>query len=262
MSTMPDTTVSFEQMLGHLATRHKLDLRGYKFTTLRRRTRRRMEQLRVPDHSKYLDFVDKNPGEVTELLYTVLINVTKFFRDRAAWDVMREQVLPLIFKGKRPGDSIKIWSAGCSTGEEAYSIALLIADYLGPKFRDYDIKIYGTDQDELALQVARKGEYKVDALSGIPEEYRKLLVMKAASFRLDRDVRRLVIFGRGNIVTDAPISHVNLLICRNLLIYFEPSAQRLIMNRLRYAIDPGGVLFLGKSESQLRASPHFISLNN
>src|SRR5215813_1267862 len=104
---MSDSPVSFEQMLGELAVRHKLDLRGYKFTTLRRRTRRRMEQLRLADHNTYLKFIEDNPGEVTELLYTVLINVTKFFRDAAAWQVVRQEVLPALFKDHHPGETFK-----------------------------------------------------------------------------------------------------------------------------------------------------------
>jgi two-component system, chemotaxis family, CheB/CheR fusion protein len=259
-ATVP--TVTFEQMLSEFATRHKLDLRGYKFTTLRRRTKRRMEQLRIPNYDAYLKYVEQNPAEVTELLYTVLINVTKFFRDGAAWQALRDDVLPELLRHHVMGERLKVWCAGCSTGEEAYSVALLVADYFGPHLKDNDVKIYATDQDDQALQVARKGEYKTEALSGIPQAYRRFLTIGPDTFRLEREVRRLVIFGRSNIISDAPISHVDLLICRNLLIYFEQSAQRHIMGRLRYAVDPGGVLFLGKSESQLRSSEHFVPINS
>src|SRR3954468_21835838 len=262
MNTMASTSASFENMLARLASEHKLDLRGYKNSTLWRRTKRRMEQLRIATHDEYMQYVDKNPGEVNELLYAVLINVTKFFRDLTAWHVLGRDVLPMLFENHPAGETFKVWSAGCSTGEEAYSAALLIADFLGPKLKEHDIKVYATDNDDQALQIARKGQYPVAAMSGIPPEFRKYLVVTGDTFRLERDVRRLVIFGRSNITQDAPISHVNLLICRNLLIYFDPSAQQNIMARLRYAVEPGGVLFLGKSESQLRSSPHFRIVNS
>jgi two-component system CheB/CheR fusion protein len=255
------TAVSFEQLLGELAQHHKLDLRGYKYSTLMRRTRRRMEQLRIADHRQYLDFITERPGEVNELLHTVLINITKFFRDPAAWEVLRHRVLPNLFARHQPGDTFKIWCAGCSTGEEPYSIALLVAEHLGERLNDLDIKIYGTDEDEHALQIARKGEYRLEVLHGIPTTLRHFVQADSQKFRIDREVRRLVIFGRSNIVTDAPISHVNLLICRNLLIYFDVSAQQRIMNRLQYALHPGGVLFLGKSESQLRSSRYFAPID-
>src|SRR5438309_7449771 len=136
MKTMASTTASFEHMLHRLASEHKLDLRGYKTSTLWRRTRRRMEQLRIADHDAYMAYIDKNPGEVNELLYTVLINVTKFFRDLSAWHVLRTDVLPMLFKNHPKGETFKVWCAGCSTGEEAYSIALLLADFLGPQLKD------------------------------------------------------------------------------------------------------------------------------
>lgn len=254
--------LTFEQMLTELATRHKLELRGYKFSTLHRRAQRRMEQVRVQDYASYLRYVEENPEEATELLHTVLINVTRFFREAAAWHVLRNDVLPDLLHHHRTGETLKVWCVGCSTGEEPYSIALLIADYFGSDLKDNDIKIYGTDDDDDALRLARKGVYKLNALTSIPARYRRLLKVGADSFQMQRDVRRLVIFGRSNVVSAPPISRVQLLICRNLLIYFEQSAQEHIMKRFAYALEAGGVLFLGKSESQLRSNQYFAPLDS
>jgi two-component system CheB/CheR fusion protein len=154
-----------------------------------------------------------------------------------------------------------VWCAGCATGEEAYSVAILLFELLGSRMREYEIKIYATDNDEHALSVARHAEYPPEALRGVRPEIKARYFTGEKVLRVTREVRRLVIFGRSNILSDAPISHVDLLVCRNLLIYFDPAAQARIMARFRYALNDGGVLFLGKSESQLKRNPDFIPIN-
>ncbi len=247
--------------MSELAQRHHLDLRGYKRSTLFRRTHRRMAQMRVQDYAEYLQFILEHPGEVNELLHTVLINVTKFFRDPAAWEVLRTEALPLMLENHSPGEPLKLWSVGCSTGEEPFSLALMLAHHLGPRLAEYEVKIYASDQDDRALQIARKAVYPNEALPYIPQRYHDALIRGPETFSLAREVRKLVIFGRSNIVTDAPITHVDLLVCRNMLIYFDPPAQRHILNKLDCAVEPGGILFLGKSESQLRNNAFFQPLN-
>ena len=254
--------LSLKDFLAQLAEERGLELRGYKHTTLDRRIRRRLAQLKIGGLQQYLDFVARNPDEINDLLNTVLINVTEFFRDPQAWEILRENILPRITRDLRHGDSLRIWSAGCASGEEAYSVAIAIAEHFGPEIEDYEIKIYATDIDDDALNTARRAEYPASLLRRVPRELRKKYFTGDKILRLARGVRRLVIFGKGNLASDAPISHVRLLICRNVLIYFDSAPQESIMKRLHYALDPGGILFLGKSESQIRSASLFRPLDS
>jgi len=253
--------VSLKDLLQEFAEGRGFDFRGYKKTTLERRLRRRMFQLNIGSFADYSDYVRKNTGEINELLNTILINVTEFFRDAPGWEILAREILPGLLKPLKAGHSFRAWSAGCASGEEAYSIAILLAEHFGTRIQEYDIKIYATDIDEEALNMARRGEYPAEALRRMRPEWREKYFHGKDLLRVDREVRRLVIFGRSNLALDAPISHVNLLTCRNLLIYFEPDLQKQILNRLHYALDPGGILFLGKSESQLTNSAQFRRLN-
>src|SRR6266852_551862 len=249
--------LSLKDLLHQLAERRGLELRGYKVTTLERRIRRRMFQLKIGNFQEYLDFFTHSPNEINDLLNTILINVTEFFRDPQAWEVLRKPILPYLCRGLRSGDPLRVWSAGCASGEEAYSAAILIAEHFGSKLADYDVKIYATDIDDDALNTARRAEYAAKLLRRVPPELRAKYFTGDKVMRVNRDVRRLVIFGKSNLAFDAPISHVKLLICRNALIYFDAATQERIMMRLHYALAPGGILFLGKSESQLRSASLF-----
>ncbi|HEY6972067.1 MAG TPA: CheR family methyltransferase [Candidatus Angelobacter sp.] len=252
---------SLKDLVRELAEERGVDFRGYKPTTLERRIRRRMQQLGIDSYTEYGDYIRQRPAETTELLNTVLINVTRFFRDPQAWEVLREDVLPLLFRGRPQGSSFRVWCAGCATGEEPYSVAILLAEFLGSRLKDYEIKIYGTDHDDTALSTARRAEYTPEAVRGVSPEIKAKYFTGDRVLRVMRDVRRMVIFGRSNLLSDAPISHVDLLICRNVLIYFDATAQAHIMSRLKYALNEGGILFLGKSESQLKADSDFIPVN-
>jgi two-component system, chemotaxis family, CheB/CheR fusion protein len=254
--------VTLDELLNYLAAERSLDLRGYKHTTLERRLRRRMGQLSIGSYENYLDYVRTNPDESKLLLDAILINVTEFFRDPAAWDVLAEDVLPALFKNIRTGGSFRAWVAGCATGEEVYSLAILLAEHFGQSFGDYDIKIYATDVDESALTIARRGEYPLERLRRVRPEWRAKYFTNEPIPRFVRDIRRMLIFGRSDVVHDAPISHVQILLCRNVLIYFDSLTQKHILNRLHYALDPGGVLFLGKSESKLSESVLFRPINS
>lgn len=253
--------VTLKDLLQELAEKRSFDFRGYKKTTLERRFRRRMFQLNIGGYAQYAEYIRKHPEEISELLNTILINVTAFFRDPPAWEILRHEVLPSLLKRVKPGHSFRAWSAGCASGEEAYSIAILLAEYFGPRIQDYDIKIYATDIDEEALNAARRGEYSADALRAVRPEWREKYFQGKGLLRINREIRRLVIFGRSNLGQDAPISHVDLLACRNLLIYFDADLQKQILARLHYALEGGGILFLGKSESQLTDSQQFQRTN-
>lgn len=252
---------TLKDLVRRLAEERGIDLRGYKTTTLERRVRRRMQQLRITSYDEYLNYIARDPGETAKLLDTVLINVTRFFRDIQAWDVLGQQVLPALFKSRPVGSSFRVWSAGCATGEEPYSVSIQLCELLGPRVKEYEIKIYATDNDESALNIARRAEYAPEALRGVSPEIKEKYFTGERLMRVARDVRRMVIFGRSNLLTDAPISHVDLLLCRNVLIYFDATAQAHILGRLKYALNEGGILFLGKSESQLKRNFEFIPID-
>jgi len=252
---------TLKDFVRHLAEERGVDLRAYKVTTVERRVRHRMRQLGIGSYDEYLEYTGKEPAEKARLVDTVLINVTRFFRDPQAWEILNNKVLPMLFKDRQPGSSFRVWSAGCATGEEPYSVAILLCEMLGPQIKDYDLKIYATDHDASALNAARHGEYPADSVRGVRPEIRAKYFTGNKTVRVVRDVRRMVIFGRGNLLTDAPISHVDLLLCRNLLIYFDVAAQTHILGRLKYGLNDGGVLFLGKSESQLKRNSGFITID-
>ncbi|HZD96108.1 MAG TPA: CheR family methyltransferase [Candidatus Sulfotelmatobacter sp.] len=252
---------TLKELVHRLAEERGIDLRGYKVSTVERRVRRRMQQLGIDSYKDYLGHVERNAGEAAKLLDTVLINVTRFFRDVQAWDILAEKVLPALFKQRPPGSSFRVWCAGCATGEEPYSIAILLYEMLGTRVKDYEIKLYATDNDESALNTARRAEYPPDSVRGVPEEIKAKYFTGERLLRVARDVRRMVIFGRSNLMTDAPISHVDLLLCRNVLIYFDAVAQARVIGRLKYALNDGGVLFLGKAESQLRRNSGLLAID-
>jgi len=253
--------LSLAQLIDELANNRNLDLRGYKTTTLERRIRKRMAEVNARSYSEFLDRIHQDAGEIDILLNTILINVTEFFRDPPAWEALRAGVLADMLRRLRPGDSFRAWSAGCASGEEPYSLAILVSECLGSNLSDYDVKIYATDIDEEALAVARRGEYAADLLHRVRPEWRERYFSGRAPLRINREQRRLVIFGRSNLMLDAPISHCQLIICRNLLIYFDSVTQKAILSRMHYALEPGGVLFLGKAESKLSESHLFRPLN-
>jgi two-component system, chemotaxis family, CheB/CheR fusion protein len=254
--------VTLRDLLQELAEQRKFDLRGYKISSVERRFRHRMFQLKIGSYSEYAEYLRDRPDEVNHLLNTVLINVTAFFRDPPAWEILRHDLLPQLTAHLKMGDPFRVLSAGCASGEEPYSVAILLAEHFGDRLAAYDIKVYATDVDEEALNVARRGEYTAEKLQFIPAEWRKkYFVGGGKTSRIARDVRHMAIFGRSNLASDAPISHVNLLLCRNVLIYFDLPLQRQILRRLHYALQPGGLLMLGKSESQLAQSSLFSVVN-
>jgi two-component system CheB/CheR fusion protein len=261
-SQAPKQDLSVTEVVQELAKRCALDLRGYKHGTLQRRLRKRMLQLSVSSYSEYLDLIRRTPGEADALLNTVLINVTEFFRDAPAWEALRTSVLPALLARLQPGDAFRVWCPACASGEEPYSVAILLAEHFGERLPEQEIRIYATDIDEEALNSARRGEYPWARLRRVRPQWReKYFTGSAGTARIAREIRKMVIFGRSNVLSDAPISHCSLVVCRNLLIYFDAASQREIMKRLHYALDPDGVLFLGKAESKLSDSQVFQPVN-
>lgn len=258
MTDKPATDPVFETLLHHIQESRGLDFRGYKRTSLKRRITLRMEALGVEEFSAYQARLEADPGEFENLLNTVLINVTSFFRDKEAWEVLKTQVVPALIARTEPNQPIRIWSVGCASGQEPFSIAMLFAEQLGITDFCQRVKIYATDLDEEALKVARLATYSPRDVEDVPPDYLERYFERTNNhYVFDRNLRKCVIFGRHNVVHDAPISRIDLLVCRNLLIYLESETQGIVLPGLHYALNPSGFLFLGKAETQLARSPLF-----
>ena len=258
----PDDDAAFESLINYVQESRGLDFRGYKRTSLRRRVTLRMEQVRIENFADYHSFLEVHPQEFAELLNTVLINVTAFFRDPDAWEALKTTVLPRLMEPDRGRDQLRIWSVGCASGEEPYSLAMLLCEQLGPIEFARRVKIYATDLDDAALTTARHGSYLPRDMQAVPEALlRRYFERTNSHYLVTRELRKAVIFGRHNIVHDAPISRIDLLVCRNLLIYLETETQNQVLPRLHYALVDDGVLFLGKAETQLARSKLFMPLD-
>src|SRR5215470_16197377 len=252
----------FRALLEKLSARYNFDFREYKEASLARRIRARMTQLHIDSFAAYSNFLDANPNEHVALFNTILINVTNFFRDADAWKALAEDVIPRIVEDVADTRSIRIWSAGCSSGEEPYSIAMLLAEHLGEAANNYSIKIYGTDIDEEALTAARHSLYRTEQLKDVPDRLLDHYFTRDGQlYRVRRDIRRWCIFGSHNLTQAPPLSHIDLLVCRNVLIYFTGELQDRILNRFHYSIREDGFLFLGRSESLLARSRQFTPVH-
>ncbi|MET0398220.1 MAG: CheR family methyltransferase [Longimicrobiaceae bacterium] len=247
--TSPETDASFEELLEYLKNDRGFDFTGYKRSTLLRRTRRRMEEVGIGEFGEYHAYLGTHPDEFTQLFNTILINVTSFFRDPEAWDALTRELRVRVVERKQAGEPIRVWSAGCASGEETYTLVILLAEMLGvERFRE-QVKIYATDVDQEALAQARYGSYAAADLEGVPADVRERYFERAGDrLTLRADLRRYVIFGRHDLVQDAPISHLDLLVCRNVLMYFNAGVQGRVMSRFHYALGDAGLLFLGKAE--------------
>lgn len=253
---LPDP--EFEALLRHIQESRGIDFRGYKRTSLRRRISLRMEAVGAEDFIAYRAYLEAQPSEYEELLNTVLINVTSFFRDEEAWQSLRQQVIPAIIEQAADDRPIRVWSVGCASGEEPYSIAMLFAEHMGAANFCRRVKIYATDLDEDALKSARLATYSPRDVENVPPELLERYFERTNNhYVVERELRKCVIFGRHNVVHDAPISRIDLLCCRNLLIYLEAETQGIVLPRLHYALNRDGYLFLGKAETQLARSALF-----
>jgi two-component system, chemotaxis family, CheB/CheR fusion protein len=255
------TDAGFRPLLETLSSTYNFDFREYKEPSLARRIRTRMSQVRTDTFEAYLRYLEQHADEHVLLFNTILINVTGFFRDAEAWRTLAADVIPRIVSAAGESRSIRIWSAGCSSGEEPYSIAMLLAERLGERAGDYLVKIYGTDVDEEALAAARHAAYRLEQLKDVPDELvDRYFTCDGQLYRVRRDVRRWCIFGAHNLTQAPPLSHIDLLVCRNVLIYFTSELQERILSRFHYAIREDGFLFLGRSESLLARSRLFRPL--
>jgi two-component system, chemotaxis family, CheB/CheR fusion protein len=257
-TTPPNTAEGLEPLLEYLKGARGFDFSGYKRATLERRIRKRMSEVGIDDYDNYEDYLEANPREFAQLFNTILINVTGFFRDTEAWDYLAQEIVPKVIEDVPEEEQVRIWSAGCASGEEAYTIAIVLLEAMGEEEFKRRVKIYATDVDEEALTEARAAVYPPEALKDVPAEIvKRYFVENGRGFAFRPDLRRSVIFGRNELLEDAPISRIDLLLCRNVLMYFTAEAQTRILSQLNFALRDRGYLFLGKSEMLVRHSEYF-----
>jgi two-component system, chemotaxis family, CheB/CheR fusion protein len=248
----------FESLIEYLRESRGVDFSGYKRASLVRRVAKRCSELGIDTFATYLDYLQVHADEFPILFDKVLINVTEFFRDPPAWDHLRDTILPRIIA---KSGAIRVWSTGTASGEEAYSIAILLCEALGPEQFLRRVKIYATDIDEQALNKARAGYLPKDVESLDEATRTKYFEQQGSRFLFRSSLRRALIFGRHDLMQDAPISRLDLLICRNTLMYFTSETQGRVLARFHYALNDEGYLFLGRAEMLLTHSALFVPLD-
>jgi chemotaxis methyl-accepting protein methylase len=257
-----DQQQALRDIFTELRLRTGHDFTNYKRPTLLRRIERRLNIHNLPDLPSYVTFIYENPDEIQALLKDLLISVTNFFRDGKAFEVIGNEVLPLLLKGKNSENQLRIWVAGCATGEEAYSLAILCAEKTGGILDSPKIQIFATDIDETAIAEAREGLYSINDLADISQErLRRFFIKEGDDYRIRREVRETIMFANHNFLKDPPFSHLDLISCRNVMIYLNHVAQERMAETFHFALNPGGFLFLGSSESVDGAIDLFASYN-
>ncbi len=240
---------NFEELLHYLKRSRGFDFTGYKRPSLMRLTKKRMGRVGMSSFSDYLDYLEVHPLELSHLFDTLLLNVTAFFRDKLVWDYLSAEIIPRLLSTKDGDENIRVWSAGCASGEEAYTIAILLAEALGIDAFRSRVKIYATDIDEKALTQGRAASYTATDLQNVPEALRrKYFEENISQYNFRTDLRNCVIFGRHDLVQHAPISRLDLLVCRNTLMYFNAETQARILSRFHFALKENGFLLVGKAE--------------
>ncbi len=248
----------FEALIGYLRDTRGVDFTGYKRASLIRRVAKRAQELKIDGFAAYYDYLQVDGDEFPILFDRILINVTEFFRDPQSWDYLGQHILPEILAKNAP---IRVWSTGTASGEEAYSAAMLLCEALGPDQFLRRVKIYATDIDDEALNKARGGYLPKDMESLDENLKNKYFEPQGSRFVFRSALRRVLIFGRHDLMQDAPISRLDLLICRNTLMYFTAEAQGRILARFHYALNDDGFLFLGRAEMLLTHSALFVPLD-
>ncbi len=237
------------KILSKLAEKTGTDFGKYKINTIHRRLQKRLQALNLKSEEEYLGYIDKKHGELDKLFKTVLIGVTEFFRDQQIFEQLRKHVTQIL-SNKRKGDNIRIWSVGCASGEEPYSLAILLAEILKEDIEHYRVQIFATDIEEEALAVARRGKYPESALNKLPEKIRQTYFQKVDDqYEIKKVIRQMVMFSRHDITNDPPFVRLDLISCRNLLIYFDNELQREAIRTFHYSLLESGYLLLGKSEN-------------
>ena len=237
-------------ILLRLQTHHDFSL--YKKSTIYRRVERRMAIHQIDRIMNYVRMLQENPQETELLFKELLIGVTGFFRDPSAWEQLQSSVLPALLASRPAGLAMRAWTPGCSTGEEAYSLAIVFKEVLEETHskNNFTLQIFATDLDQDAIDRARQGIYPANIAADVsPERLRRFFIKEENGYRVNKDIREMVIFAQQNLVMDAPFTHLDILICRNLLIYLDGELQKKLLPLFSYSLNPGGILFLGSAET-------------
>jgi len=259
----PDEKKALEAFLENVREQYGLDFNSYKTPTILRRLQRRIIATNAENLDGYMQYLDGHPEEYAQLFSAFLIKVTEFFRDPELFVYLRDEVLPdIINYATARGNEIRIWSAGCATGEEAYSLAIMLSEALGSELEHFNVRIFATDLDAEAVAFARRGVYPPAALSGVPEELVSRYFTKDDNhYQIKKRVRSLTVFGQHDLSQRAPFPSIDLVVCRNVLIYFTPNLQQRTLQLFAYSLRDGGYLALGKAESTSPLS-EFFALQN
>lgn len=262
IQNIDEANLEFETLLDYLKHSQACDLTGYKRSTLMRRISHRMQRINIDSYQSYLQYLQRDSEEHLALLSHVLINFTGFFRDRHAWVDLVAEVIPKIMVAQQSGEPIRVWSAGCATGAEVCSFLILLAEVLGVEFCQQRIQCYATDADGDALQQAQSAIYNDLEIIGIPPNLlEKYFRQTQQGFVFSPELRRLITFEQHDLMKDAPLPAIDLLICRNVLMYFTPEAQKLILTRFHSVLKNTGFLFLGQAESLVHHGQLFTPVN-
>ena len=250
-SPLSFTTVNgINRILMQLRNSTGQDFSLYKKTTIQRRIQRRMAVHNIDNMEVYARYLKDSPVEVSALFKELLINVTNFFRDPEAFEILQQTVFPDLFANKPKDYTVRVWIAGCASGEEAYSIAILLSEFIDAEQNDFKIQIYATDLDEDAIITARDGFYPANIIQDVsPERLHRYFNKDAGGYRIKKNIREVVVFAVQNLIKDPPFTKLDLLCCRNVMIYLEPELQNRLLPTFHYALRTGGILFLSPSES-------------
>ncbi len=244
------TSGDLHKILSFIRDKTGQDFAFYKENTVRRRIEMRMALHQMDDTAAYIRYLKHNPEEVDLLGRNFLIGVTSFFRDPMAFEVLKKKALPLIFKNRPPQQPVRVWVPGCSTGEEAYSIAIMLKEYMDEENVDFKVQIFATDVDARAIDRAREGVFAEGLQKNVlAERLARFFVKSGSAYRIKKDIREMVVFAAHDILRHPPFSRLDLVSCRNLMIYLDSAAHRRLLPLFHYVLNPGGILFLGTSEA-------------
>lgn len=259
---VPDDESSLAVVLAAIRRYARLDFRSYKRPTMMRRIARRMALRRLDSLSEYADSLIEDPAESEALAQDILIHVTSFFRDPGAFEALTQRVLPELIARKDDEATVRVWVPGCSTGEEVYSLAICLVEYLSAQRKKLSIKIFGTDLSERAIEAARAGVYGESDLEGVsPQRLAQFFERAEGRYRVGKQIRELCVFVRHDLTRDPPFAKLDLISCRNVLIYFDPHLQRRILPLLHHCLNPGGALLLGSSEGIRDFNDLFVQID-
>ncbi len=226
------------------------DFFTYKESTMYRRISKKANSHRIDNLPKYIRYLQRNPEEIDELFQEILINVTCFFRDPEAFDIIESKALPKLIADKNEGDTLRIWVPGCSNGEEAYSLAIILQELMESRGKYLKVKIFGTDIDKTTIENARKRLYPDNIRENVnPERLKKFFIKKEGKYQMKNEIRKMIVFAVHDVLKDPPFAKLDMISCRNLLIYLKSDAQKILLSTFNYALNKEGILFLGPSES-------------